>query len=67
MRRMRESQESKTEERARQQRNEPESTDVGVSQPSQDSEDIGCDIDVEKWEKFQKSTRSKRSTEGGEE
>eukprot|EP00973_Karenia_brevis_P054707 7604412-Karenia_brevis.AAC.1 len=67
MRRMRESQESKTEERSGQQRSEPESSDARASQPNQDSEDIGCDIDVERWEKFQKSARSKRSTEGGEE
>eukprot|EP00973_Karenia_brevis_P056861 7911151-Karenia_brevis.AAC.1 len=50
MRRMRGSQESKPEERAGQQRNESEAPDVRVSQPKQDSEDIGCDIDVEKWE-----------------
>eukprot|EP00973_Karenia_brevis_P074954 10415489-Karenia_brevis.AAC.1 len=62
--RMRESQESKTEERTGQQRDEPKSTDVRAPQSNQDSEDIGCDIDVEKWEKFQKS---KRSAEGGEE
>eukprot|EP00973_Karenia_brevis_P090938 12405115-Karenia_brevis.AAC.1 len=64
---MRESQESKPEERAGQQRNEPEASDARASQPNQDSEDIGCDIDEEKWERFQRSARSKRSTEGGEE
>eukprot|EP00973_Karenia_brevis_P016285 2230067-Karenia_brevis.AAC.1 len=67
MKRMRESQESKTEERAGQQRNESEPTDTKVPQPDQDTEDIGCDIDLEKWEKFQKSTGSKRSAERGEE
>eukprot|EP00973_Karenia_brevis_P082185 11393381-Karenia_brevis.AAC.1 len=64
MKRMRESQESKAEERARQQKNESESADARTFQPDQDSEDIGCDIDAGKWEKFKKS---KRSAEGGEE
>eukprot|EP00973_Karenia_brevis_P018305 2512644-Karenia_brevis.AAC.1 len=64
MKRMRESQESKTEERTRQQKNKSESADVRAHQTDQDSEDIGCDIDVERWEKFQKS---KRAAEGGEE
>eukprot|EP00973_Karenia_brevis_P047195 6550258-Karenia_brevis.AAC.1 len=64
MRRMRESQESKNEERTGQQRDEPKPTDVRVPQSNQDSEDIGGDIDIEKWEKFR---RSKRSAEGGEE
>eukprot|EP00973_Karenia_brevis_P054198 7530154-Karenia_brevis.AAC.1 len=64
VRRMRESQESKNEERTGQQKDEPKSTDARVNQSDQDSEDIGGDIDVEKWEKFKKS---KRSAEGGEE
>eukprot|EP00973_Karenia_brevis_P058043 8080913-Karenia_brevis.AAC.1 len=30
-------------------------------------EDIGCNIDPQKWEKFQKKPGIKRSTEGGDE
>eukprot|EP00973_Karenia_brevis_P087204 12089388-Karenia_brevis.AAC.1 len=67
MKRMRESQERETSERARQQRNESEPTDAKVPQTDQDVEDIGGDIDLEKWEKFQKSTGSKRLAERGEE
>eukprot|EP00973_Karenia_brevis_P075754 10525562-Karenia_brevis.AAC.1 len=45
--RMRESQESKTEERSGQQRNKSEPTETKAPQPDQDTEDIGCDIDLE--------------------
>eukprot|EP00973_Karenia_brevis_P023897 3295207-Karenia_brevis.AAC.1 len=67
MRRIRESQDSKTEERAGQQRSEAEPTNIRVPQPEQEAEDIGGDIDPQKWEKFKKKPGNKRSAEGGEE
>eukprot|EP00973_Karenia_brevis_P048506 6732543-Karenia_brevis.AAC.1 len=67
MRRIRESQENKAEERTGQQKSEVEPANLRVPQPEQEAEDIGCDIDPQKWEKFQKRPGSKRSAEGGEE
>eukprot|EP00973_Karenia_brevis_P089737 12399214-Karenia_brevis.AAC.1 len=68
MKRMRELQQNRTEESAKHQKNESEpATSDSQRKTDQDVEDIGGDIDLEKWEKFQKSAKSKRSTEGGEE
>eukprot|EP00973_Karenia_brevis_P074184 10308871-Karenia_brevis.AAC.1 len=67
MKRIRELQESRGKEQRQQQENETQTTNPEVPQPEQNMEDIGCDIDPQKWEKFQRRPGNKRSTEGGEE